>query len=173
MERRVKTLIKTGLAVVALSLCLGGNAVAGSGDDAYAAAQRGDYATAYRLWLPLAEQGSKSAQFNLGQMYNMGQGVMQDHANAVKWYRKAAEQGVASAQINLGVMYTNGQGVPQDYVQAHKWFNLAAANEPKKKLREKAAKSRDWVSEKMTSEQIAEAQKLAREWKPTNSTQGK
>lgn len=116
----MKTLIKTGLAVVALSLCLGGNAIAGKFEEGFTAAQRGDYATAYRLWLPLANQGNASAQFNLGVMYDNGQGVPQDYAEAVKWYRKAAAQGDAQAQNNLGVRYDNGQGVPQDYVQAHK-----------------------------------------------------
>ena len=84
---------------------------------------------------------------------------------ALRWYRKAAEQGYASAQNNLGLMYRNGEGVPQDYVEAHKWFNLAASRvtgEDANKYR----KTRDLVAEKMTTAQIAEAQRLAREWKP-------
>ncbi|MSP50530.1 MAG: sel1 repeat family protein, partial [Alphaproteobacteria bacterium] len=88
-------------------------------------------------------------------------GVPQDYAEAVMWYRKAADQGEADAQTNLGINYANGQGVPQDYVQAHKWFNLAAA-----KGNINAVKNRDIVAAKMTPAQIAEAQKLAREWKP-------
>ena len=55
-----------------------------------AASQREDYATAYRLWRPLADQGDASAQNNLSLMYNNGQGVPQDYAAAVSWYRKAA-----------------------------------------------------------------------------------
>jgi uncharacterized protein len=65
------------------------------------------------------------AQYNLGVMYDDGQGVPQDYAVAVSWYRKAAEQGDADAQVNLGVLYGMGQGVPQDYVIAHMWFSLA------------------------------------------------
>jgi uncharacterized protein len=114
-----------------------------------------------KLWRPLAEQGDASAQNNLGVMYDQGQGVPQDYAEAVKWYRKAAEQGHAKAQSNLGVMYGNGQGVPQDYVQAHMWWNLSAAQG-----NENAVKNRDIVAKLMTPAQIAEAQKLAREWKP-------
>ena len=76
--------------------------------------------------LPLAEQGVASAQFNLGNMYNGGQGVTQDYKQAVKWYRKAAEQGYARAQFNLGNMYASGQGVIQDYKQAVKWYRKAA-----------------------------------------------
>ena len=80
-------------------------------DQGMAAVSRGDYATAYRLWRPLADQGNASAQYNLGFMYDNGQGVPQDYAAAVGWYRKAADQGDASAQYNLGFMYGNGLGV--------------------------------------------------------------
>ena len=37
--------------------------------------------------------GFAYAQYNLGVMYDNGQGVQQDYKEAVKWYRKAAEQG--------------------------------------------------------------------------------
>ena len=109
-----------------------------------------------------AEQGDPDAQSNLGIMYHNGEGVPQDYQEAVKWYRLAAEQGVASAQGNLGVMYDNGEGVPQDYVQAHKWINLAAASRTTKAGDYRLA--RDAVAEKMTASQVAEAQRLAREW---------
>ena len=115
-----------------------------------------------------ADQGRADAQFNLALMYANGQGVPQDHAEAMTWYRKAAEQGDAAAQLNLGVMYHVGQGVPQDYVQAHKWYNLAAARFPASdsEKRANAVRNRDAVTAKMTAAQIAEAQRLAREWKP-------
>jgi uncharacterized protein len=80
---------------------------------------------------------------------------------AVKWFRKAAEQGDAKGQLSLGIMYGDGTGVPQDYVEAHKWYNLAAVEGT-----ENASKFRDIIAKKMTPEQIAEAQKLAREWRP-------
>ena len=73
-----------------------------------------------------AEQGNVSAQYNLGLMYGMGQGVAQDYKEAVKWYTKAAEQGYAKAQYNLGLMYNNGKGVVQDYKEAVKWYTKAA-----------------------------------------------
>jgi TPR repeat protein len=97
-------------------------------------------------------------------MYEDGKGVPQDYATAMGWYRKAAEQGNAVAQNNLGLTYFEGRGVPQDYVIAHMWFNLAAAGG-----HEYAAKSRNTVGAKMTPAQVAEAQKLAREWKPTTN----
>ena len=135
-------------------------------DEGAAAYKRGDYATALREWRPLAEQGNANAQFNLGFMYRNGLGVPQDYAKALQWYRKAAKQGVAEAQYNLGIMYGNGEGVPQDYAQAHMWSNLAASSFPLGEDRDRAAKNRDIVAERMTPAQISEAQKLAREWRP-------
>lgn len=108
-----------------------------------------------------AEQGNAAAQDNLGAMYNSGAGVTQDHVEAAKWWRRAADQGYADAQFYLGAMYFLGQGVPQDYVIAHMWLNLAAAGGDKD-----AIKQRDMIAPLMTPAQIAEAQKLAREWKP-------
>ncbi|HHF3821858.1 TPA: tetratricopeptide repeat protein, partial [Haemophilus influenzae] len=90
------------------------------------ATKRGDYQTAFKLWLPLAEQGNASIQFNLGLMYKKGQGIKQDDFEAVKWFRKAAEQGEANAQFNLGVMYANGRGVKQDDFEEVKWYRQAA-----------------------------------------------
>ncbi len=133
------------------------------GLDAY---NSGDYVTALRLWRPLTEQGDARAQNKLGLMYFNGQGVPQDHAEAAKWYRLAAEQGLAEAQYNLGVMHRVGQGVSQDYVQAHMWINLAMFRLGPGLTRDQAVEGRDWVAERMTPAQIAEAQKLAREWKP-------
>jgi len=132
-------------------------------EDGVKAARQGDYATALKEWKLLAEQGHASAQYNLGVMYANGQGVPQDYAEAMKWYRKAAEQGNAGAQNNLGVMYANGQGVPQDYIQAHMWWNLSAAQGNKV-----AVQNRDLIASKMSPEQVAQAQRLAREWKPKN-----
>ena len=114
----------------------------------------------YRL---AADQGDAFAQNNLGGMYANGRGVPQNYAEAVKWYRKAADQGAALAQGTLGTWYAKGQlGVPQDYVQAYMRFNLSAAQGE-----QRAVKDRDMVAQHMTPAQIAEAQKLARDWKPT------
>lgn len=114
----------------------------------------------YRL---AAVQGNVASQINLGVMYANGQGVPQDYAEAVTWYRKAAaEQGGAPAQFNLGVMYAKGQGVPEDDLLAHMWLNLAAEQGD-----ETAAKIRDLIAKQMTPDQLAQAQRLEREWKPT------
>ena len=205
--------------------------------------ERRDYATALRLWRPLADQGNVFAQTGLGNMYAEGEGVAQDYANAMNWYRKAAERGYVAAQRRLGLMYADGQGVAQDldkamqwiakaanqgdmvaqrrlglmyaegqgvaedlekamqwfskaaaqgdskaqvflggiylegfgvprnYVEAYKWFDvalswIAVSGATGATIREKVTTSRDAVAAKMTPAQIAEAQKLAHEWKP-------
>ena len=127
-------------------------------EDATAAYARGDYATVLKIIRPLAAKGEAWAQHFLGDSYYDGQGVVQDYAEAVKWYRLAAEQGLAMAQSNLGLMYAQGQGVPMDTVRAHMWFNLAAAMG-----NADALKNRDIAARKMTPDQMAEAQKMARE----------
>jgi hypothetical protein len=119
------------------------------------------YAEALKWHRKAAEQGYAEGQNDLAVMYNFGRGVPQNYAEALKWYYRAAEQGLAKAQDNLGIMYANGQGVPQDYVSAHMWFNLSAAQGDADGI-----KNRDLVAQHMTPPQIAEAQKLAREWKP-------
>ena len=96
-------------------------------------------------------------------MYDNGQGVVQDYAEAVKWYRLAAAQGLANAQANLSFKYHNGQGVVQDYVRAHMWWNLSAAQG-----NANSAKNREVLAAKMTTQQIAAAQILARECQSRN-----
>jgi uncharacterized protein len=121
-----------------------------------------------------ARQGGALAQHDLGYMYYRGIGVPRDYARAAYWHRKAAEQGFGPSQLGMGVMYALGQGVPQDYVLAHKWSDLAATHmahsvrvvgaDPNR--REAAVRYRDAVAVHMTPEQIAEAQRRAREWQP-------
>ncbi len=112
---------------LALALFFAALAPAWAGfDEGVTAYQRGDYATAYHEFHPLARQGDAAAQNYLGLMYHQGQGVARDYAEAAKWFRLAAAQGTAGAQYILGAMYDNGQGVAQDYTEAAKWYRLAA-----------------------------------------------
>jgi len=120
-----------------------------------------DYAEAVSWYRKAADQGDADAQYNLGSVYRDGEGVPRDYAEALKWFRKAAVQGDARAQASLGMMYTIGSGVPQDYVLALMWSNLAASQE-----NEGATSLRELVAGKMTPEQMVEAEKLAREWRP-------
>ena len=91
-----------------------------------AAYGRQDYRTAFAGFKKLAEQGNDIAQYFLGTMYELGQGVPKDEQQAMAWYRKAAEQGFAGAQFNLGVMYDNRRSVPEDDQQAVAWYRKAA-----------------------------------------------
>jgi len=125
--------------------------------DAYNA---GDYETAYREWLPLAEKNSPAAQFNIGLMFERGEGREQDFKPAIKWYLRAAENGFGRAQFRLGEIYEAGEAVEQDLVQARKWFTVAA------QLRHPgASKRRKKVAKKMTPGEIALGDMWAREYR--------
>lgn len=218
-------------AVLILSLVV--PVAAGTFEDAKGAFNKGDYATALRLYRSLADQGNAAAQYTLGNMYDYGKGVQKngteaskwyrlaaeqgyaeaqnalgflcvlealrtgDYTEAVKWYRLAAEQGDAHGQLALGNSYRDGLGVPQNYVEAAKWF-LRAAEQGKDYAAQymlglayargqgvaqnyvraymwlslAAAKAqpflkdRDIVAGRINPSQIAEAQKLATEWRP-------
>ena len=110
-----------------------------------------------------AEAGDKVAQHNLGLMYQSGQGVAQDFVAALKWFRLAAAQGFAPAQVDLGWMYANGQGTLQEYERAHMWFNIAAAAG-----NSDALNGRELVANQMTPQQVAQAQKMARDCRQGN-----
>ncbi|MFH0810422.1 MAG: hypothetical protein V2A77_08160 [Pseudomonadota bacterium] len=128
----MRHLIKAGLVALLLSVNLTVPAAAGQLEDAEAAFLQKDYATAVRLWRPLADQGD------------------------------------AKAQSRLGYMYDEGQGVPRDYVQAHKWYSIAAVCFAISDAEEfdLALENRKDLAAKMTPAQIAEAQRLACEWRP-------
>jgi TPR repeat protein len=129
------------------------------------AAHRGDYATALREWRPLAERGDVRAQAMLGALYHDGQDVPRDYVQAREWYEKAAARGYEMAQSNLAALYANGKGVPKNYVRAYMWWSLAAGHSTGN-VQKDPADNRDDVARRMTPAEIAEAQKLAREWKP-------
>ena len=122
-----------------------------------------DVGEALRWFRLAAEQGFSGAQFNLGVMYDYGRGVPEDDAEAIRWFRLAAEQGYATAQYNLGVMYGNGDGVPEDPVLALMWCLLSAAQG-----NETARSNKESFEQRMTREQIAEAQQLALAWIKTH-----
>ena len=84
-----------------------------------------------------------------------------DYDRAVQEFRLLAEQGHAQAQVNLGIIYSQGRGVLKDSVQAYRWYTLAAGQGG-----ELAGKFKDHLEKSLTLEQLAEAQRLAREWRP-------
>jgi uncharacterized protein len=119
-----------------------------------------DYREALRWFKKSAVQGNAIAQSNVACMYDKGEGVPQNHVEAAGWYLQAAERGNALAQFTLGSMYEKGLGVQHDDVQALMWFNLASAYGF-----EKAKAARDRITVWMSPEQVAESQRLAREFK--------
>jgi uncharacterized protein len=161
------------------------------GTDAF---DRGDTVTALREFRALAENNDKNGQYALGVMHDMGQGVPENSEKAAKWYRLAAEQGHADAQNNfavmlengegvarnydeamrwylnaaesdnrdapnnIGVMYMTGVGVRRDFVKACMWFSIAGKGEPA------ALSNKIFLHKKMTLEEIAQAESLAKEW---------
>lgn len=115
-------------------------------------------------WYTLAaEQGKLSTQQFLGVMHSEGLGIPRDYKIALKWFTLAAKQGYFSSQIWLGGMYERGRGVPQDYIRAHMWYSLAGSNDSS------LARARiDSIAKKMSSADIANSQKLARECLASN-----
>lgn len=131
-----------------------------SGEEPYAALQRGDFRLAAGLFYPLAEKGDARAQYNLGLLYASGLGVTHDYQAALKWHRMAAKQGHAGAQNELAQMYSRGQGVPQDDVRAYMWYSIAAESLSGGSKQE-VMKDRDALASHMTPAQIQKAQEMA------------
>ncbi|HEX6726544.1 MAG TPA: tetratricopeptide repeat protein, partial [Nitrospira sp.] len=161
----VGVLILTGASVSAPAESLRGDSkrtIPLAGEEPYDALQRGDYRLAAGLFYPLAQRGDARAQYNLGQLYASGLGVVQDYQAALKWHRMAGSQGHAGAQNELAQMYAKGQGVQSDQVLAYVWYSAAAESlggGSKKEL----MKDRDTMASRMTPEQIAKAQELAQQ----------
>lgn len=112
--------------IPAILMCIGISVMATQLDDALNAAKKGEFELAYKIFLPLAEQGNSAAQNFIGYMFQRGDGVQRNDIQAAKWWRLAAENGLADAQNNLGVIFAEGKGVIQSDVESAKWYRLAA-----------------------------------------------
>ena len=118
-----------------------------------------------------AENGDPEAQFNLGKNYEAGRGgLKKDYAEAERWYLRAAEQGDPFAQASVAILFRFGKGVAPDYVQAYRWLYLAASRTTGSD-QESILELRDSTAARMTAAQLAEALRLAREWKPKPKTE--
>jgi S1-C subfamily serine protease len=129
-----------------------------------------DVEEAVKWYRKAAEQGHVDAQSNLGFCYFKGRGanghgVGKDEVESLKWFRKAAEQNDAPAQFNVGACYANGDGIAKDVVEAYKWMLLAAGQGY-----DVAKSTANLLEKRMSREQIAEGQKLAREFKPRKTS---
>ena len=124
----------------------------------------------------LVRRGDPNGIFHLGLMHYKGWGVSQDYAEALRLFNLAAAKGHPQALIWLGDAYAEGKGVPKDYVEAHKYYDLATSQAKHGELelselyRGLADKKKKDLASRMTTAEIAEAQKRAREWKPTGLT---
>jgi uncharacterized protein len=161
LTKQFTTLLRAALVISPMLAAIAVAATAGPYEDGAAAYDRGDYTAALRLFRPLAEQGDAAAQFKLSVMYAKGDGIPRDDVEALKWLRLAARQGNSEAQNALGARYAESDGiVPRDYFRAYMWFDLSAAQG-----NQSAAANRDKIAALMTSNEIAAAQGMAREWK--------
>jgi uncharacterized protein len=156
----VRATRRLAFALTLAALCF----VSGARADAVSAGMRAfarhDYVRAPSLLLVEAERGSPVAQAYLGYMYQYGLGVPQDYVLATSWLHQAAEQGEPTGQFLLGLLFDKGYGVPQDWVQAEVWLNLAAAHAPARQ-QDYFGRVRDAVAQKLTLNQVAEAQRRA------------
>jgi TPR repeat protein len=159
--------MKYGIAAAMAAICMSASAAVTSDVELCGSyISNSEFQLAVKPCTAAAKEGYVRAQVRLGLMYYNGDGVEQDYAEAVRWFRAAAEQGRASAQFSLGLMYEDGKGVLQNYAIAHMWYNIAAANG----TGELAIKNRKRIAEKMTAEQIAEAQDRAQKCMASNYT---
>ncbi len=139
----------------------------GSAEDQYSLGMRyenafpHDHRDAVYWYRMAAQQRHAGALYRLCVLSDKGRGMAQDYQEALRWCQLASDQGHGQAMFIIGQHYANGQGVLKDVVQAHQWYNLAAAHGY-----EAAAKWRDRLALDMTAIQIAQAQFLARNWKP-------
>jgi uncharacterized protein len=111
----------------------------------------------------LAEGGDIKAQTQLGRMFETGSGVPQNFFEAAKWYSRAAAHGDGWAQFELGMLYNKGEGVVRDFVLSYMWLSLSASQAVGDD-RDFKARMRDALASKMTREQVAAAQEMARIW---------
>jgi TPR repeat protein len=95
-------------------------------EQARAAFDKEDYAAAYKLYKPAAEQGAAEAQYRVGLMHKFGWGADRDHSVAARWFSSAAEQSHAEAQFELGIYYKDGRGVTKDMARSAAWFLKAS-----------------------------------------------
>ena len=118
-----------------------------------------DHNLSLQWYLRAAEQGKPEAQHLVCLKYYFGEHIIQDHSAALQWCLLAAEQGHLSSQMQLAVMFSKGVAIRRDIVKAHMWSNIASA------LGFGAAGSyRDLLADRMSPEQVADAQVMAKQW---------
>lgn len=82
------------------------------------AMQKENISKRYEYIIAAANMGYAPAQFELGKMYNFGDGQKVNYSKAVSWYQKAIDQGNADAMAYMSDLYVEGNGVEKDYEKA-------------------------------------------------------
>ena len=125
-----------------------------------------DITDAVWWWQKAAVQGHARAQLSLG-LHQHRAGV-RDIRTTVFWFCQAIHNATSLVGREeplllslLGQIRAEGDGVAQDYVRAHMYFNLSATRDPRL-----GKWSRDLLAREMTTGQIEQARRLAREWTP-------
>ena len=157
---------RLAFALALAALCLASGAKADALSSGKRAFLRHDYVRAASLLAVEAARGSPVAQTYLGYMYQYGLGVPKDYVLATSWLHQAAQQGEPTGQFLLGLLFDKGFGVPQDWVAAEVWLILAAAHAGGTRQQEYFGRVRDGVAQKLTLNQLADAQRQASAWAP-------
>jgi len=125
-----------------------------------------NYGKAAEWYRSAAEMNYSTAMYRMGFLHEKGMGVPKSMQEAEKWYRRAADAGNSWSQFYFGDKCEHGKGVPMDLVSAHAWYNLASRGMGDEQLWKKAKSARDRVALKLAPEELARAEKIARDWRP-------
>ena len=125
------------------------------------------YKDAAEWYLKSANAGDVQGVFMMGVVYEGGIGQPRSLPEAVKWYRKAADRGFYTGILKLANMYAKGQGVTKDLAQSYLWFAIAELRTPKDSSdRFELPIVKDKLASQLTKEQVADAERKAKAWKP-------
>jgi len=166
--------LQRGAAVIAVIAALGAGltstaplATAGEAE-ARGFMQAGEYEKAIQELRPLADQGSPTAEYLLGEIYLGGHGG--DMQQALKWMTASAEQGYAQAQARLGMVYAKGMGVPVNNIEAYRWFSLAAQGaDAKSKLKTVSEANRGVIAKRLSPAERQQAEGMVQSWRATGA----
>ena len=159
-------MVKAGFVVAFAVLMLGAAPAAADFDEGVAYYNDGDYFRALSELKPEAEAGNAIAQVYVAGIYQYGLVSSINYAEAYKWYELAARQDNVDGQIGLGVLYSLGQGVEKNLVEAYKWLRIAADRLPQGSDRSRVIGALDAISESMSKDDVEQANKLAKAWRP-------
>jgi TPR repeat protein len=131
-----------------------------------AALERGDHPTALRLWLVQAQRGDSEAAERIANLYARGAtGVAQNEVAALKWYRRCAVRGNPNCQLRMAQFYAEGRFDAKRPELAYMWLSVAMMNAALERngsdLLLKMFRERERLSRKMSTSEVADAQRLA------------